>query len=43
MVLVTLIARIALAQGSSGNPAVVKASSAARYVVPRTPWGDSDI
>jgi hypothetical protein len=43
MVFVILYARIALAQRSSGTPAAVKASSAAQYVVPRTPWGDPDI
>jgi len=42
-VLVSLPAPVAVAQRPTPNAAPVKESSAARYVVPRTPWGDPDI
>ena len=43
IVLVSLPATIVVAQRPSSSPAPVMGLSAARYVVPRTPWGDPDI
>jgi hypothetical protein len=40
VLLMVFVILFALAQRSSATPAAVKASSAARSVVPRTPWGD---
>jgi len=42
-VLASLPATIAVAQRPSSSAAPVNESSAARYVVPLTPWGDPDI